>query len=137
MDARAAIVGLSRKSNSSNISRAAIESVAYQVRDAVEQIQIDTGIKPLELRADGGLTNSTVFMQFLADMLGFSAVKTKIADLSLLGSAYIAGLSKGIWKDFKDIEGLRKVSRIFEPKMEKDLREGLYNGWKEAVNRVL
>ncbi len=137
MDARAAIVGLTRKSNKSNISRAAIESVAYQVKDAVEQIKAETGIKPVELRADGGLTNSGIFMQFLADMLDFSVVSTDVSDLSMMGSAYIAGLSTGIWKDLEDIERLRKASSSFEPSMSKSRREELYDGWQKAVERVL
>ena len=137
MAARAAIVGLTRRSNASNISRAAIESVAYQVRDAVEHIQVQTGISPVELRADGGLTRSKVFMRFLADMLDISVVTTEVLDLSLIGSAYIAGLSAGIWKDLRDIEGLRKVSNIFEPSMNRTQREELYTGWKKAVKRVL
>jgi glycerol kinase len=137
MGARAAIVGLSRKSNASNISRAAIESVAYQIKDAVEQMQTETGIKPVELRADGGLTNSEVFMQFLADMLDFSVVKTGVSDLSLMGSAYIAGLSMGIWKDLKDIGRLREVLKMYRPSMKKDMREELYDGWKKAVKMVL
>ena len=136
-DARAAIIGLSRKSNAANITRAAIESVAYQVRDAVDQIFTETAISPVELRADGGLTNSDIFMQFLADILDIVVVSTSISDLSLMGSAYIAGLYAGIWDDLDDIKAMRRAVKTFKPHMNSTQRDDLYSGWKDAVRRVL
>ena len=136
-DARAAIIGLSRKSNAKNISRAAIESVAYQVRDAVEQMFAETGIKPVELRADGGLTNSEVLMQFLADILDLNVVCTNTSDLSLMGAAYIAGLNAGFWNSLEDIKLMRKGKKAYKPAMDPLKRQRCYNGWKEAIKRVL
>jgi glycerol kinase len=136
-DAKAAIIGISRKSTKENIVRAAIESTAYQIKDAIDLMSEETGIKPKELRADGGLTNSKVFMQFQADMLGVNVVKTEIENLSLMGSVYLAGLSSGIWKDFEEIKGLRVLDAVYEPQMIPCIRDKKYCGWKEAVKRVL
>ena len=136
-DARAAIIGLSRRSNYKNIARATIESVAYQVMDAVEQMFIETGIKPVELRADGGLTNSEIFMQFQADILDVSVVSSDIPELSLMGAAYIAGMQAGIWKNLDSIKAMRKIKKIYKPSMSLLKRNKYYKGWKEAVKRVL
>ncbi len=137
MEARAAILGLSRKSNKNNLVRAALESTAYQVMDAVELMKKGSGIKPVRLNADGGLTLSSFLMQFQADMLGFKVATMEVSDLSLMGSAYLAGLAVGIWEDTEQIKSLRKGSKIFTPKMKKGLKKKYYNGWKAAVKKVL
>ncbi len=137
MEARAAILGLSKKSNKNNLVRAALESTAYQVLDAVELMKKESGIKPVRLNADGGLSLSDFMMQFQADMLGFKVATTKVSDLSLMGSAYLAGLAVGIWENTEQIKSLKKEGKIFTPKMKKDLKKKYYNGWKAAVNKVL
>lgn len=137
MEARAAVLGLSRKSNKNNLVRAALESTAYQVLDAVELMKEESGIEPVRLNADGGLTLSSFMMQFQADMLGFKIATTEVSDLSLMGSAYLAGLAIGIWEDTEQIKLLRKGDKIFTPKMKKDLKKKYYNGWKAAVKKVL
>ena len=136
-DAKAAIIGISRKSTKENVVRAAIESIAYQIKDAVNLLSSETGISPKEIRADGGLTKSKVFMQFQADMLGVMVTKTEVEDLSMMGSVYLAGLSSGIWKDLSEIEKLRRVTVQYEPQMNSKMCEQKYSGWKEAVKRVL
>ena len=136
-DAKAAIIGMSRKSTKDNIIRAAIESIAYQIKDAVDLMSEETKIKNKEVRADGGLTKSKVFMQFQADMLGVEVVKTEVEDLSLMGSVYLAGLGSGIWKDFTEIKKLRKQDAVYKPQMKNSTRDEKYRGWKAAVKRVL
>jgi glycerol kinase len=137
MDARAAVLGLSKKSNKNNLVRAALESTAYQVLDAVELMKKESGIKPIRLNADGGLTLSSFMMQFQADMLGFKIATTKVSDLSLMGSVYLAGLGMGIWDNTEQIKSLKKGDKIFTPKMKKNLKKKYYSGWKAAVNKVL
>ena len=137
MEARAAVTGLSRKSNKNNLVRAALESTAYQVLDAVELMRKESGIEPVRLNADGGLTLSEFMMQFQADMLGFDVITTELSDLSLMGSAYLAGLAVGIWENTEQIKSLRKSDKTFTPKMKKALKKKYYDGWKEAVKKVL
>ena len=137
MVARAAILGLSRMSNKDNIVRAALESTAYQIRDAVETMKNETGIKPVILYADGGLTLSKFMMQFQADMLGFEVVTTGISNLSMMGSVYLAGLATGIWENIEMIKELRKGGRSFKPEMSEEIRNKYYIDWKKAVKKVL
>lgn len=135
--ARAAIVGMSRGSNKNHIVRAAVESIAYQVRDAVEVIRSESGVELKELRVDGGPTDNKFLMQFQADMLKASVAKAAIAELSSMGSVYLAGLGIGIWSSMEEIKAIRKASEMYVPTMEEGLREKHYSGWKVAVKRVL
>lgn len=135
--ARAAIVGMSRGSNKNHVVRAAVESIAYQIRDAVELIQSESSIFLKELRVDGGPTGNKFLMQFQADMLNVNIIKSDVAELSSMGSVYLAGLGIGVWKDKEEIKLLRKDSQEYMPVMEDEIRANYYYGWHEAVKRVL
>lgn len=137
MDIKKYIVGMSRGSNKNHVIRAAVESIAYQIRDAVEVIQAESSIALKELRVDGGPTNNKFLMQFQADMLKVNVAKAGIAELSSMGSVYLAGLGIGIWESKEEIKALRKDADIYDPRMEEELREKYYAGWKTAVKRVL
>jgi glycerol kinase len=135
--ARAAIVGMTRRSNKKHIVRAAVESIAYQIRDAIEVIQAESGVPLKELRADGGATGNKFLMQFQADMLKTNVVKAEVSELSSMGSVYLAGLGAGIWKSKDELKALRKDSEAYGPEMEELIREKYYSGWKAAVKRVI
>ena len=41
----------------------------------------------------------------------------------------------GYWKNLAQIESLRKVDRVFEPRMKASERELLVEGWKSAIEK--
>jgi glycerol kinase len=136
MDARGAIVGLTRGATRAHLARAALEAMAYQTRDVVECMEKDSGIKAKELRVDGGATRNDFLCQFQADILGVPVVRPVITETTALGAAYLAGLAVGFWKNEREIAAQWQVEKRFEPQMKKSERERLYEGWKEAVARV-
>lgn len=136
-DARAIITGMSSSTRKAHIVRAAEESIGYQIRDIIELMVKESGISLKELRVDGGPTRDDFLMQFQADILNVQVVRVKIEELSALGSAFIAGLTAGIWNNLEELTSLREVDRIFTPKMSLEERERLYSGWKLAVKRSL
>ncbi len=135
MNARGAIVGLTRGAGKAEIARAALESMAYQTRDVVESMEVDTGKKIRELRVDGGAVVNDFLMQFQADILGRRVIRPRNVETTSLGAALLAGIGLGRWSA-SDVNALVEVERIFEPKMDRKTRESLYAGWKEAVARV-
>ncbi|ULL17184.1 glycerol kinase [Paenibacillus sp. H1-7] len=135
--ARASITGMNRGSGKAHIIRAALESIVYQVRDAVRLMESVTGTPLAELRADGGASDNETLMQFQADMLNIQVVKSEVAELSALGSVYMGGLRIGFWSSTDDIANRQQAYRRYEPHMEEAERERNYNGWKRAVASVL
>ncbi|MBE1440800.1 glycerol kinase GlpK [Paenibacillus sp. OAS669] len=135
--ARAAITGMNRGTGKGHMIRAALESIAYQVCDAVELLQTKSGMDLRELRADGGASNNSTLMQFQADMLGKRVRKSGIAELSALGSAYMGGLAVGYWASLEDIVRNRRDSRTYEPQMDQNERIRYYDGWKRAIASVI
>ena len=134
--ARASISGMSRSANKAHIARAALESIAYQVKDLIDLMGSGAGISLKELRVDGGPTRNNFLMQFQADMLGNSIVRTSIEEISALGSTFMAGLATGFWSSIEEISNLRLVDQTFEPDMEASEVEELYAGWLTAVKRA-
>ncbi len=135
-NARAAICGMSRSANKAHIARAALESIAYQVKDLIDLMGKEAGISLKELRVDGGPTRNNFLMQFQSDMLGNSIVRTTIEEISALGSVFMGGLTTGFWSSMEEIENLRLVDKSFEPHMRSGEVEELYDGWLTAVKRV-
>ncbi len=130
MEARGAIVGLTRGSGRAEIARAALEAIAYQTRDVVEA----AGALGRELRVDGGAAANDFLMQFQADLLGARIVRPRNTGSTALGAAYLAGLGAGVWRSTKDLA--IEVDRVFEPRMARRDADALYAGWKRAVRRV-
>lgn len=136
-DARATITGMSRGTKKAHIVRAAVESIAYQIKDVITLMEEESGILLKELRVDGGPTRNSFLMQFQADILNRKVVRNEIEELSAIGTAYMAGIAVGVWKDEEEIIKLREKDVVFTPEMEKDKVELLYLGWKEAIKRTL
>jgi glycerol kinase len=133
--ARGTIVGLTRGSSREHIARAALEAIAYQSVDAVRAQNAALGGRLTELRADGGATANAWLMQFQADLLGVPVVVPEIADTTVLGAAYLAGVATGTWTE-DDVKGLWTESIRYEPKMGDDQRQSLLADWRRALDRA-
>jgi glycerol kinase len=137
MDARGALLGLTRGAGRAHLARAALESIAYQSRDIVEVMKLDSGIELNELRVDGGASRNDFLMQFQADILQVTVDRPKIVDTTAAGSAYLAGLTVGFWNSPTDLEQIRRTDCRFEPQMDVSESAALCDGWRNAVQRVL
>jgi glycerol kinase len=133
---RGAIFGLSRTSTTAHLAKAAVEAIAFQVRDVFDAMEREAGAPLPMLHADGGATQNDRLMQFQADVLGRPVTRSSCADLSAVGAAWLAGIALGIWPSLAVLEKLRFDSQIFEPRMSEAERDEKYGGWKLAVERA-
>lgn len=135
--ARGLFAGLTQMTTGAHLARAAIESIAYQVRDVFDQMAAEAGAELTVLLADGGASRNDRLMQFQADILAVPVQRSAAADVSALGAAYLAGMTIGVWRSVDEIAGLPRPRDIFTPRMDACQREALYRGWREAVDRAL
>jgi glycerol kinase len=133
--ARGTIVGLTRGSSRAHLARATLEAIAYQTVDAVRAMELASGERLPELRADGGATANRWLMQFQADVLDAPVVLPEIAETTALGAAYLAGVGVGLWTVSDVRSGWRERTR-FEPRISEDERESLLAGWSDALART-
>jgi glycerol kinase len=134
-DARGAILGLSRDSGIGEIVTATLQAVAYQTRDLISAMA-DDGIQPNIIRVDGGMVANDWFLQFLSDILNLTVERPKNVESTVLGAAYLAGLTSGVFASTEDVQKLWRRESLFEPSMDDDRRDSLYEGWLDAVSRV-
>ena len=133
-DARGAFFGLTRGTTKAHLIRAALEAIAYQVRDVLEAMEEDSGINIMELRVDGGAATNNFLMQFQSDILGATVKRPLVTETTALGAAYLAGLAVGYWNDLEEIKNNWSINQTFTPQMSMVGRETLYDGWKKAVH---
>ncbi len=137
MEARGAIVGLTRGTNRNHIVRAALESIAYQTCDVFRAMAADTGIFPKALMVDGGAVSNAFLMQFQADILAIPILKPANIESTSLGVAYLAGLQTGVWQSSENLLALHKVQTTYTPAMEPETRDKLLNGWQKALRQTM
>jgi len=136
-DVRATILGLSKNSTKAHVVRAALESIAYQVRDLLEVMISETNHRPLKLKVDGGASENRFLMQFQANILGMPVMVSKIKENSARGVALLGLLKFGKFSSLLDMKKAISEYDIYEPSLDQNSREKLYNGWKRAVNTLL
>ncbi len=139
-DARGAIMGLTRDAGAAEIARAALDAVCYQTRDLLEAMGRDMAAAglgaPQAIKVDGGMVRNDWFCQRLSDLTGLPVERPELTETTALGAAYLAGLGAGVFRDFSEIAGAAVLDRRFEPGLNPQIRDGLYEGWGRAVGRV-
>ncbi|MGP9833307.1 glycerol kinase GlpK [Marinobacter sp. NSM] len=134
-NARGAILGLTRDTGIAEIVTAGLQSVCYQTKDLVRAIRND-GARLESIRVDGGMAVNDWVMQFLCDILNVTVDRPQVTETTALGAAYLAGLQTRVFESLEQISDLWECERQFRPDMKPALRESLYAGWLDAVERV-
>lgn len=134
--ARGTIFGITRGADKRHIARAALESMAFQVRDSFEMLEKKSGMKLTRLRADGGGAKSDFMLQFQADILGVPVERPEITETTCLGGVYMAGLAVGYWDSIDQVSEFWRVEKAFEPKMSQQEREEQIFMWKRAIEKA-
>jgi glycerol kinase len=134
-DARGIMAGLTRYANKGHIARAVLESTAYQTRDVLDAMKADAHIELESLKVDGGMVANELLMQFQADILGVPVIRPVVAETTVLGAAYAAGLAVGYWQNTDALRANWAEDVRFEPTMDQEKRDHLYSSWQKAVSK--
>jgi glycerol kinase len=132
MNRKASITGLTFDCNKRHIVRAALESIAYQIKDVIAAMEQDADLELEELLVDGGITANRFVLQFLADLLNRRIISMGMPDVSALGAAYMAGLKAGLYQDIEQLKTLNRNKDFVYPADNKKIT-GWYEGWKAVV----
>lgn len=134
--AKAMICGMTLGTERGHICRAALEAIAYQIKDLIDLMTNHAGITLKELRVDGGPTKNKLLMQFQADMLNACINRSDVEEASAMGAMLMNGLARGLWKDLDEVAALRTSNNRILPHMDDAERNRLYAGWVEAIDTV-
>ena len=135
-EARGVIYGLTRGSNKGHIARAALEGIAFQVRDLMAAMEADSGLEINELRVDGGATANELLMQFQADVLETKLLRPEVLDTTALGAAYLAALGVGILETPADVMSAWLSEKSFKGTMSSSEVEERNQAWQTALQKA-
>lgn len=133
---KGAVFGLTFATTRAHFLRAAIESIAYQVKDLVDCMTRATGAALQEICADGGPTNNAFLMQWQADLLDAPVVCTEVEDASALGAVIMCGFAQGLWHTFDEVVPMRKVTKVIAPQHHTDTLP-FYKEWRDYVKNLI
>jgi glycerol kinase len=137
MFARGTITGITRGTNRSHITRAALESIAFQSKDVIDAMTRTLGVTPSSLKVDGGACANNFLMQFQADIIQKDVLRPAVKETTALGAAALAGLTVGFYDSQAQILDFQIIEKRFVPDMSKELASESCFAWKKAIRKTL
>ncbi len=134
MYARGTIFGLTRDTGKHHLIKATLDALAYQTKDVLIAMESDAKTNLKKLKVDGGASANNYLMQFQADILNTVVERPNNLETTVLGAAYLAGITVGLWTK-EELLNQRKTEFSFSPDMTIDKRNLLYKRWLKAVER--
>lgn len=131
----AGFMGITLRMNRSHMARAVLEGLAFQIRDLYGVAQ-DEGLivsADTPIIADGGVSNCEFLMQQVSNLTGRRIVCPVNVDTTAIGTAYMAGLGLGFWRDLKEIREFWQTGSSYEPQSVSEETKQCYRRWKKAI----
>jgi len=117
--ARGMLVGLMTDHGRPHIMRALLEGLAYESRHILESMERGTGVPVRSVRTYGGASQSDVWNEIFADVLGRPVAVTADPATVSLGAAIVAGYGVGLYANPIDAaQRMVRVCRTYEPNVE-------------------
>ena len=107
------IVGLSLEHKPSDIARALLEGICYEIRRCLTAFE-EAGYEIRRIVTSGAFTGNPVIAQLLADILGRELQVFSGSDASAMGAAYLAGIARDHWQ-FDNISNICGIPDCYHP----------------------
>ncbi|XP_060527084.1 putative glycerol kinase 5 isoform X2 [Cylas formicarius] len=132
-------IGVTPKTTKDHLVRAVLESIAFRVALAYNMLRKERAFAFRSIKVDGGVSKNDFICQMVSDLTDLK-VERLSSEMSVLGAAYVAGLSCGMWSSESELTGMIKIQRTFlptnDPKYKKSVDVSLHQ-WQRAAERFL
>ena len=133
-NARSAFFGINPATDKRHLTRAALESVAFQMIVYLEFLQKSKNLSLNNLSIDGGMIKNKFFTQLIADITQTDVNIPEIEDMSsygvlLLGIQYLHKIT-----NLNELEEFRLNHKIIRPKQNK-VTQSTYDQWKLIIDK--
>lgn len=134
---KGAVVGLTVGHNISDIYRAMMEGVVYEMRLNIENLK-EAGVYINRLHAAGGGANSRIWNQMKADILNIPIVTLASHEAGATGCVLMAGITAKIFSDVESAKALLiKEKDVYYPRKEQHEKYSeYYEKYKRLYNAV-
>jgi xylulokinase len=121
-DSCGVMTGMRLETSRGDILKGIIEGITYYLREVVDSLP-STGIQITHYRAAGGGSQSDIWVQTCADIMGTPITRPKITEAGTLGAAIIAGVGCGIFTSHEEgVQAMVKMEHTFDPDPKKHER---------------
>ena len=125
------MIGFDGRHTRGHMYRSILEAIALTMKNRVDEMCSELGIKLENIIISGGGSYSDLFMQIFADVFGIPSIRNEINGSASLGAAICVAVAVGVYKDYETaIKEMVKVKDVFEPNKDNTL---LYNRMNEEV----
>jgi glycerol kinase len=132
--ATATISGMTLSTDRGHLALALLQGIAAQIGELVSAIQADTTTQLNRLRADGGLTQSRVLMQAVADVLQVPVDVYPSPHATALGAAALADLSLNPAKGIRGVVPDWTPASSYVPKWDATRAAEFRSAWRELAD---
>lgn len=113
-NARGSFVGLTRMHQKTEMARAVIEGIIFNLYDAAFSLIKNTK-KPVAINATGGFLKSDFVRQLCADIFNMPIVTMKEQQSGTLAAMFLARQALGINQDLSEIEQFAQEDKVYFP----------------------
>ena len=112
--ARGAFIGMNANTTNTEMTRAVMEGVAFNLRLILEAL--DREDKIAQIRMIGGGANGKAWLQILADIWNKPIdIPVYLSEATSLGAAICAGVGIGMYPDFKVVHQINSIRETIQP----------------------
>jgi xylulokinase len=113
-EARGAFAGLSLRHDRGALARAAIEGVAFGLRDSLDLVR-ELGVDASVARASGGGAASDLFLRVVASALELPVERVAVDEGAAYGAALLAGAGTGTFSSVEEAASMVRPTATIEP----------------------
>lgn len=135
---RGAYIGLGLSHQKSDLIRAAMEGIAFDLRMVLDAFRL-LGVTVNEIRTVGGGSKSPFWRQIFSNIYDARIIRTSVGqEAAALGAAAIGAVGVGIWKDFSIVDDISMVMDVSNPEAENVSKyEKIFSVYKYSVEKLL
>jgi glycerol kinase len=135
-EAKGAIVGLTRDTNSSHLAFATLEGIALSINDLLMAMKSDTNLPITNLKVDGGAVENNLLMELQASFSETTIMRPAIIETTAFGAALASAVGSGI-VEIDQLATIWKPEKNFAPEAylaEYCLKKKSY--WQKTLNKI-
>lgn len=121
------------------LTRAILESLAYAVKANTQQVLDVVGIKPTTMGVCGGLANSHLYLEALANTLQLPVRVPQIKEGTAVGAAICAGIGGGVFHTFEEgVDALVHIETEIHPEEHLSKQyQSFYRKWSKNLEYLM
>lgn len=117
-DARGVCLGLTLTTDRADICRAVLEGISLEIKKNLILMQ-QMGSCAQRIIVSGGASNSPVWLQIIADVLGIPVITLENNECAAIGSVILAGVGSGVYRDMEHgVANMVTISKTYIPRAE-------------------